>query len=108
MLGAGLKEGQQIEELPDLNELAPAGLAHQNDRQIELCTWSWFLSRRRWPLIGNDSRMHILPAEFRCLGIGEGVCGIDDHSSARDALNLAVGVVCSAKHLMLAKFIELV
>src|ERR1022692_1606189 len=77
MRGAGLDERQQIEVLPDLDQFALADLAHQHDRQIELRAWSWFLSRGRWPLIGDHSRMHVLPAEFRPLGIGEDVCGFD-------------------------------
>jgi hypothetical protein len=32
---------------------------------------------RRWPLIGDHSRLHIFPAEFRPFGIGEYVCGFD-------------------------------
>lgn len=35
MRGIGLEEGQQIEELPDLDELALVDLAHRNDRQFE-------------------------------------------------------------------------
>src|ERR1035438_5458095 len=77
MRGAGLGERQEIEVLPDLDTFALADLTHQHDRQIELCAWSWFLSRRRWPLVGDHSGMHVLPAEFRPFGIGEDVCGFD-------------------------------
>src|SRR5580698_1458342 len=61
MRGAGLGERQEIEVLPVLDNLALADLTHQHDRQIKLCAWSWFLSRRRWPLIGDHSGMRVLP-----------------------------------------------
>jgi len=64
MRSVGLEQGQQIEVLPDLDELALADVAHQDDGQVELCTRSDFVGRRR-PLIGDHSRMYIFPAEFR-------------------------------------------
>jgi hypothetical protein len=36
MRSAGIEEGQQIEELPDLDELALADVAHQGDGQVKL------------------------------------------------------------------------
>jgi hypothetical protein len=36
MLGSGIREGQQIEVLPDLDELALMDLAHEDDGQLEL------------------------------------------------------------------------
>ena len=78
MRSVGLEQGEQIEVLPDLDELALADVAHQDDGQVELCTRSNLVGRCR-PLIGDHSRMHIFPAEFRPFSIGEDVCGFDAH-----------------------------
>jgi hypothetical protein len=77
MRGQRFEESQQIEKLPDLDELALADLAHQDDWQLELCAWNWFVGRRRWPLIGDHPRVNLFPAQFRPIGIGEVVCGFD-------------------------------
>jgi len=43
MRGAGLEERQQIEVLPDLDELSLANVAHQDDGQVEFCTRAYFV-----------------------------------------------------------------
>jgi hypothetical protein len=55
MRGSGFEQGQQIEVLPDLDELALADVAHQHDGQVELCTRSYFVGRRR-PLTRTRTR----------------------------------------------------
>ena len=77
MRDAGLEDGQQIEVLPYLDEFALTDVAHQDDWQLELCTRGWPMRGRRWPLLGDHSRVHIFPAEFRPFGIGEHVCGFN-------------------------------
>jgi hypothetical protein len=54
-------------------------VAHQNDGQVELRPRPYFVRRRR-PLIGNHSRVDVLPAKSRPLGIGEDVSGFDAQS----------------------------
>lgn len=73
---AGLGDGLQVEVLPDLDELVLADIADQDDWQLELRTWSRPVLRS-WPLVGDHTAMHILPAELRPLGIGEDVFGFD-------------------------------
>ena len=73
---AGLGDGLQVEVLPDLDELVLADIADQDDGQLELRTWSWPVLRS-WPLVGDHTAMHILPAELRPFGISEDVCGFD-------------------------------
>jgi hypothetical protein len=96
MRGAWLDQGKQIEVFPDLDELALADIAHQDDGQVELCTRSDLVGRCR-PLIGDHSRVHIFPAEFRPVRIGEDVCRLDaqavgviprGHGSCRQLANL--------------------
>ena len=43
MRGARLEERQQIEVLPDLDELSLANVAHQDDGQVEFCTRAYFV-----------------------------------------------------------------
>jgi hypothetical protein len=43
--GAWFEEGQQVEVLPDLEQLALTDLTHQHDRQLELRTRSWLVRR---------------------------------------------------------------
>lgn len=76
MRGAGFDGREHIEVLPDLDEFTLADLAHQDDWQLELCAHGRSAGRR-WPLFGDHRGMHILPAEFRPLGIGEDVYGFD-------------------------------
>jgi hypothetical protein len=80
MRDIGFKEGQQIEVFPDCDELAVAEFTDKYDGQFEGRAWSWFVRRRRRPPVGNDSLMHIFPAEFRPLGIREDVRGFDAQS----------------------------
>ena len=42
MRSADLGERQQIEVLPDLDNIALADLTHQHDRQIKLCAGAGF------------------------------------------------------------------
>ena len=76
MQSAGLGDGLQVEVLPDLDELVLADIADQDDWQLDLRAWSWPVLRS-WPLVGDHTAMHILPAEFRSPGISEDVCGFD-------------------------------
>jgi hypothetical protein len=46
MRSAGLGKGQQVEVLPNLDELSFAYIATQDDWELEGCTRSRFLSRR--------------------------------------------------------------
>ena len=76
MLYAGLGGGQQVEVLPDPDELSLENLADQDDWHFDPCAGRWPMSRR-WPFVGDDCGMQIFPAEFRSLRIGENVCGFD-------------------------------
>jgi len=55
----------------------PWAISHsRGDWDIDLCAWCWPV-RRRWPLVGDHSSVHIFPAELRPFGIGEDVAGCD-------------------------------
>jgi len=75
---ARVDEAPHIEVLPSLDDLARANLATQDDGEANRRAYGWPVGRRR-PLIRDDCRVHVLPAESRPVGIGEDVEGFDAH-----------------------------
>lgn len=79
MWNTGLGHGLQVEVLSDLNEFVLADIADQDDWHLDLRTRSRPVPRSG-PFVGDNCRVHILPAELRPVGIDEDVCGFDTRS----------------------------
>ncbi len=80
MWNTRLSGGQQVEVLSDLHEFSLADLANQDNGDFDYCPRSGPVSGR-WPLVGNDRLMHILPAEFRRVRICKDIEREETHPS---------------------------